>query len=543
MKHSIRNVNPLAEILLKNKKGIIHSWCEAIEETTRKHSIHLEENEIEAIATACLAAYIKSTDSGEKDATTAPFSQLGQRLDSKILILLEVLYNLHSILLKLIKTQGAAENEKMETQLEATIQELAARLIDQNASSLQKRIDEANSRVTLLNYMVGMVANSLNLTEVLTQAGDIIAKAAGANHTFFYMITEENDLMIFIPATNPSIDTWKITGSTFTRHPRNLLSPQDALWQVLEEKKPVSIYDAQNAPNTTHEGTLRKSGIKSFLLVPCLSKGEVVAVAVVQVHDRLKEFSTEEVQAAQAIASVVAPAIENARLHQKVEQLAALEERGRMARAMHDSLAQTLAAMQMKTSQTGELLNTDKIEAARKNIRELNQIAREAYTDVREVIFNLRARAPGGTEFIPFLRNNLATYQTCFGITTSLEAREDITSGVSDEATDQIMYIIQESLANTRKHAEASTIKVLIQKSGQILQVDIMDNGAGFDATQVDSAQKWQHFGLQIMKERAAAIGGIVNIDSLPGMGTRIRLSIPVPGAVNQGFLMEGLQP
>ncbi len=69
-------------------------------------------------------------------------------------------------------------------------------LIDQNAASLQKKIDEANARVTLLNTMVGMVANSLNLTEVLTQAGDIIAKAAGANHCYFYMISEEGDLMI-----------------------------------------------------------------------------------------------------------------------------------------------------------------------------------------------------------------------------------------------------------------------------------------------------------------------------------------------------------
>ncbi len=312
---------------------------------------------------------------------------------------------------------------------------------------------------------------------------------------------------------------------------------------MLDNKKPIAILDALHSPQTSHKEDIKRAGIKSFLLVPCLSKGQVVAVAVVQTFLRLKEFTPEEIEAAQAIASVVAPAIENARLHQKVEQLAALEERGRMARAMHDSLAQTLAAMQMKTSQTGDLLNTDKIEAARKNIHELNQIAREAYTDVREVIFNLRARAPGGSDFIPYLRNYLATYQTCFGITTTLEAQEDITAGVSDESTDQIMYIIQESLANTRKHAEASIIKVSILKSGQILQVDIMDNGPGFDSTQVDNKQNWQHFGLQIMKERAAAIGGIVNIDSLPGMGTRVRLTLPVPGAVNQGFLMEGLQP
>jgi signal transduction histidine kinase len=67
-----------------------------------------------------------------------------------------------------------------------------------------------------------------------------------------------------------------------------------------------------------------------------------------------------------------------------------------------------------------------------------------------------------------------------------------------------------------------------MERSPAILQVVILDNGAGFDPSSVKTENAWEHFGLQIMKERAAAIGGILNIDSLPGMGTRVRLTVPV---------------
>jgi signal transduction histidine kinase len=526
------SIPKLVDLIHEHRQAILAAWRNELWATVTKNSLNLEASEVESASTACLDGFIEGVLNEASDEATTPFSELSRRLDSRILLLLETLYQLRNIIHEVIRTEKTDPENRLETGLEVTVQRLAARLIDQNAAAQQKRIEAANARVTQVNYIINMVANSLDLTEVLTQAGSIIATAAGANHCYFYMIGEEDDLLIFIPATNPTIDTWKITGPTFSRNPRNLLSPKDALWQVLEEKKTVSIFDAQNAPNTTHAEMLRKSGIKSFLLVPCLSKSEVVAVAVVQVFERNKEFSPEEIEAAQAIASVVAPAIENARLHQKVEQLAALEERARMARTMHDSLAQTLGAMQLKASQAGDMLDRDKLEAARKNVTELNEIARQAYTDVREAIFNLRARAPGGADFVPYLRNYLSMYQTCFGIKTSLEAETGATTGVSDECTDQIMYIIQESLANTRKHAGASSIQVLMERSPAILEVDIQDNGAGFDPASVKTENTWEHFGLQIMKERASAIGGIVNIDSLPGKGTRVRLTVPILNSI-----------
>jgi signal transduction histidine kinase len=518
----------LVEVIQEHRQAILVAWKNDLLATVTKNSLNLQAGEVETIATACLDAFVEGVRNGVSDAATTPFSEFTQRLDSRILISLETLYQLRTIILEVIKTEKTDPGNRLEAPLEATVQRLAARLIDQNAAGLQKKIDEANARVTQVNYIVNMVASGLDLTEVLTQAGKIIATAAGASHSFFYMISEEGDLMIFMPASDPSFVIFNIPGPNLNRFSRELLDPNDALWLVLDNKKPIAIFDALQSPHTSQKEDIKRAGMKSFLLVPCLSKGQVVAVAVVQTFDKQKEFTPEEIEAAQAIASVVAPAIENARLHQKVEQLAALEERARMARAMHDSLAQTLGAMQLKASQAGDMLDRDKLEAARMNVTELNEIARQAYTDVREAIFNLRARAPGGADFVPYLRNYLSMYQTCFGITTSLEAEAGTTSGVSDECTDQIMYIIQESLTNTRKHAEASSIQVQMERSPAILQVDLLDNGAGFDPSSVKTENAWEHFGLEIMKERAAAIGGMLNIDSLPGMGTRVRLTVPV---------------
>ena len=93
---------------------------------------------------------------------------------------------------------------------------------------------------------------------------------------------------------------------------------------------------------------------------------------------------------------------------------------------------------------------------------------------------------------------------------------------------DQVIYIIQEVLTNIRKHAQAELVEIRLELVGDKFQVEIQDNGIGFDPSKAGEDQDWRHFGMLIMQERAAAAGGMVEVDSQPGQGTRVRLSVPV---------------
>jgi signal transduction histidine kinase len=484
--------------------------------------------EIQDLASDSLEQILGYLFSSEGDTALPSLTGLLRLLGSDPASLTEALWLCRNAILPYIHAASPEQQNKLTLQLDDRLGRLIIQLAHQLSQDLHKKIKQASDRTAMMTDIVRLVGSTLDLGEVLTQAGKAIAAAAGANNNFFYLVSNDNDLLVFSPANIPWLKEMNVTPGSMARIPATYLSPIDALWQVLKEKRPVSIYDAQNAPNTTHVDELRKTGIKSFLLVPCVAKGVVVAVAVVETYDDYRDFSKEEIELAWAIAQIVAPAIENARLYQKVEQLAAIAERARLARAMHDNLAQTLGAMQLKASQTGELLHKDQIEEARINVIEMGKIAKEAYTDVREAIFNLRTKIPGGMDFISYLRDYLSTYQTCFGIKTNLHAEGDPSAGLTDDAADQIMYIIQEALTNIRKHAQASSVQIRLETVGKMLQVDVEDDGTGFDPSVVDQEQDWHHFGLQIMQERAAAAGGTLEVDSLPGRGTRVRVTVPV---------------
>ncbi len=527
--------NELRELLTSNRRSILSVWVKGLASIPQVDLLKLEESDLREVAVECLDQMLADLESpANGDILPSCFFNLINQLRSDPVAPVEVLWVFRKAVLPYIQATPVEKQVGLTHQLDEYLFKLIIRLIRRSTNELQERTKQTDQRTTMITDIVNLVSSTLDLGEVLTQAGQAIAIAAGADYCFFYLIDAESeeDLWVFTPPNLPLPEKYTPLPSGMKKMRANFLSPDDALWQVLSEKRPVSIYDAQNAPNTTHGEALQKSGAKSFLLVPCLAKGDVSAVAVVMTFDDHRNFSTEEINLALAIATVVAPAIENARLYQKVEQLAAIEERARLARAMHDSFAQTLSALQMKASQTGELLLKQQIQAATDAVNELAEIARQAYTDVREAIFNLRARVPGGKDFVPYLHDYLATYQACFGIKTILEVEGSPTANLTGDSADQIMFIIQEALTNIRKHAFADLVQIRLEKINNMLQIDVLDNGTGFDFSIINQKQDWNHLGLQIMQERAVAVGGTVKVDSLPGRGTRVRITVPMMGEV-----------
>jgi signal transduction histidine kinase len=157
----------------------------------------------------------------------------------------------------------------------------------------------------------------------------------------------------------------------------------------------------------------------------------------------------------------------------------------------------------------------------------MQDLAHEAYVDVREAILGLRETVAPEGGMVGGLRQYLQKFSRQAGIDARLFVPADLATGLAPEAEIQLLRVVQEALTNVRKHAEASSAAVRIASDGERLRVTIEDDGRGFDATRVDR-DEGRSFGLRSMRERVERAGGCLNVESSPGRGTRIIVLLPL---------------
>ncbi len=159
----------------------------------------------------------------------------------------------------------------------------------------------------------------------------------------------------------------------------------------------------------------------------------------------------------------------------------------------------------------------------------LADLTEDAYRDVRETILGLRASGHRGGRLIPSLFQFVETYSRQSGIPTTLDAPPDAELGLAPGADIQVIRVIQEALANVRKHAQATSATVSIASLDGTVTIMVEDNGRGFDLADAVLSGEGS-FGLHTMRERMELVGGTLSIDSALGRGTRVIAR--VPGAV-----------
>ncbi|MGE3269470.1 MAG: GAF domain-containing protein [Chloroflexota bacterium] len=242
-------------------------------------------------------------------------------------------------------------------------------------------------------------------------------------------------------------------------------------------------------------------------------------------------FTTEDESSVRLFAAQAAVAMENARLHGQVQGLAAAVERERIARELHDSLAQALGYVRLQAAHAREEVTRGHDEQVLQTLAQIGEVVGDAYAEVREAILGLRSGGSGGDRtLIDALTEYLARYQQQTGVGVDLEVSPSATATALAPVVEvQLMRIVQEALANVRKHARTAHAKLEIAivtgTGGPRLQVRIADDGLGFDLTQSGGSG---HYGLAIMRERAEGVGGEIEIVSSPGRGTHITVQMPL---------------
>ena len=201
-------------------------------------------------------------------------------------------------------------------------------------------------------------------------------------------------------------------------------------------------------------------------------------------------------------------------LEQGLKNLAVVEERNRLARDIHDGLGASLSGLIIQIEYLQTIATKDD-PALSGEIKELKGSAEEAIDEVRRALTMMRDEF----DLVPQLENTCTTFTTRHRLPAKLEIT-GTDPGFADDQQLAIFRIMQECLTNIAKHAEASEVLIEVSFSEDNIQMDIRDNGVGFDPAKTPK----HHYGLMNMKERARKIGGQVEIESSPGQGTRISL-------------------
>lgn len=294
--------------------------------------------------------------------------------------------------------------------------------------------------------------------------------------------------------------------------------------RAFETAEPVARHDA--AATDGDEPDRPGGGFRTHCAFPLMRLDAPLGVLVIGADAVDALTSREELRLLAGVTEVLSVAIENARLYERVQDAAVLEERERLAREMHDGLAQVLAYVKAQALAIGKLVSADRLEEAHEELAKLEAAVSEVYADVREAIVGLRTAPRSSDGLVASLREYLRSYEQLTGTRAELRTCDRAESArLPSGAEIQLMRIVQEALANVRKHAHAHTATVSVELDSDWLRVAIEDDGRGFDPDRL-VRHGWPRFGLQTMRERADAIGGELAVVSSPGSGTKVLIAL-----------------
>jgi signal transduction histidine kinase len=386
-----------------------------------------------------------------------------------------------------IKDQIAAREVQ-----EAALRDLTIRL--------EQRVADRTRDLTVL-YEVSSTANrAMGLTEVLDEITARVMTALDATTGFIHLCEEASPRLSLAVQRGLSVP----------------VAVEEILAQTLAQHEAVFIADVSGdlrlkLPDLPVEAV-------RLVMAPLLAGDQVLGVfSLLRQGGAL--FNVEEIALLTSIAEQVDVIVANARLR---EQTALLEERQRIARDLHDSVTQSLYGLVALTEAGQVDLQTHDLAAIGQTFDRLGETTRQALKELRLFIYQLNPPVLEEEGLIGALHLRLATVEGRSDVQVRLLADETIRLPLPVET--ELYYIANEALNNIMKHAHARSITVYLSREDDHVVLDVLDDGCGFD---VAAAHASGGLGLKNQQERARRIKGTLKITSIPGQGTRVRVSVP----------------
>jgi signal transduction histidine kinase len=400
----------------------------------------------------------------------------------------------------------------------------------QNARRYEREQQRAE-RIALIARIGHIVAAHLDLQDLLQRTADAIHELLGY----------PNVAIPLLDPADPSTLVLKTVGGFYkdiVKGEYRIPIAEGIMGAAARTRQIVLVNDVSQDPR--YLPTPGATGITAELAVPILLGDNMLAVLNVEAGS---PFSGEDAASLQIVADQLAVAMENARLYGRAQQLAALEERQRLARDLHDSVTQHIFGMNLIAQSLAPAWRRDPAEGDRRIARML-ELSRTALAEMRALLAELRPAGTTANETEP--RVTSALVRDC-GLADALRQHAAALEGpyiIVDaslyraqpaEVEQELFRICQEALNNVIKHARAKRVVVQLITSDADVSLVIQDDGIGFKPEDVENDRNRQPagggLGLLTMRERAHALGGRLQTRSTPDLGTRVEVHIPPRGS------------
>jgi signal transduction histidine kinase len=307
----------------------------------------------------------------------------------------------------------------------------------------------------------------------------------------------------------------------------NASLPIKAIWpwsEVFRTGKPSVLEDIRQGSVSPWRDYLLAQGVITILVVPLLVAGQATGVIGIR-FTRQRAFRAEEMELAQALANQAMLAIQLTRLSAQSRQSAVIAERNRMARDIHDTLAQGFTGVIMQLEAAEEALSQELAAKVGEHLTRAGELAREGLREARRSVRALRPQTLEQKDLCEALSDLIRKLTEGTPVQAAFllqgQPRE-----LPLEWDENLLRIGQEVLTNVLRHAQASTFTAQLAFDDGEIRLNVRDNGSGFDP-----AGRHDGFGLQGMRERVQGMGGQLTIQSAKGAGTAISIVLPLANA------------
>jgi PAS domain S-box-containing protein len=406
------------------------------------------------------------------------------------------------------------------------------------AKELELKIAEAHQNLLALNTIATVVSQSLDLDTILSSALDKTLEIMKGNIGGILLLDEEKRMLCY-----------RVQRGLSTRFVGEMcLSLGEGIaGRVAQTGEPMLLEDISIDPRAARADLINTEGLRAFASVPLRSKEKVLGVLNITSHEARK-FSAEDVQLLDSIASQIAIAVENAKLHQEVQRkdesrgelLGEIfsiqeEERRRIARELHDETSQSLASLAASLKAVVGILPAGADEATAR-LRKLEQVAINVLDEIHKLIYELRPTLLDDLGLVSATRWLVDNNLRAAGVTVNFKAAGRVRRLLPRLET-TLFRVIQEVVYNIARHAHAKNVDVELRFKKRAIVAHVRDDGEGFDVEEaISSKDRPRGLGLLGMKERVELIGGTLSIRSSPASGgTEIDVEIPLSYEVSNG--------
>ncbi len=398
--------------------------------------------------------------------------------------------------------------------------------------SLNNRIAQRTQELNVISDVALIISRAGALEDILAEALGKVIAVAGAAGGIIQLVEDENTWLTVHTGLSPGL-------VNCFEQPRQKNVSQCKIQQA--SKGTVAGSAGEYVRHKVTDAGLSQiredcpaiaNGYSQAVSVPLDSRSRSLGVITLFSVDS-SSFSPEIMQLLECISRQLGVAVENARFHQRAEQMAILEERTRISRELHDSLAQTLGWLRIKTEMLADDLQLGEMERAQTDLASIQRVVRDASYDVRESIDGLRTQPQGSLTATAAAW--IAEFRQRSGLCTDFRA-QDSDVRIFPVVEVELLRIMQEALTNVRKHAQAQCVQVALRVKGNFAELIIEDDGRGF-AYSTNPGN--DHFGLRIMRERTERLGGAFRVASASGQGTKITALLPLFPSARIGRMFE----